>query len=222
MTQRLRLVVAGAGGHGAEVQAYVRDLAREGWSGQLLGFLDDGVPAGRCRNLEILGALDSLAGRPAEFFDGLYYITALGSNATRRKVVERIEALYGGRILPWTLTHPAAWLGEEIEIGAGTLLAPGVLITTRVRVGRHSILNVKVSISHDCFVGDFVNLNPGVTVCGNVTIGEGAYIGTGATLIDKVSVGEGAIIGGGAVVIDDIPDHVTAVGVPARVIKRHG
>ncbi|MGQ9477796.1 MAG: acetyltransferase, partial [Candidatus Bipolaricaulia bacterium] len=29
------------------------------------------------------------------------------------------------------------------------------------------------------------------------------------------------IIGAGAVVIEDIPDHVTAVGVPAKVIKLH-
>jgi acetyltransferase EpsM len=66
-----------------------------------------------------------------------------------------------------------------------------------------------------------VNINPGVTVCGDVRIGEGSYIGAGATIKDKVSIGQWSVIGAGAVVISDIPPHVTAIGVPARVIKDH-
>lgn len=46
-------------------------------------------------------------------------------------------------------------------------------------------------------------------LAGNVKVGELLYIG-----ID-------AIISAGAVVIEDIPDNVTAVGVPARMIKEH-
>ncbi len=34
-----------------------------------------------------------------------------------------------------------------------------------------------------------------------------------------VQIGQGVIIGAGAAVIDDIPDNVTAVGVPAKVIR---
>ena len=33
-------------------------------------------------------------------------------------------------------------------------------------------------------------------------------------------LGKGTIIGAGAVVIEDIPDNVTAVGVPAKVIAK--
>jgi acetyltransferase EpsM len=40
-------------------------------------------------------------------------------------------------------------------------------------------------------------------------------------LIEKVKVGEWSIIGAGAVVVQDIPPRVTAVGVPARIIKHH-
>lgn len=218
---RERLVILGAGGHGAELQAYVRDLARHGWPGEFLGFLDDHVAPGRHGNLEILGPLDAFRNRAPEFFENLFYLTALGSNRIRKRVVESLEALYGGRITPWTLIHQTAWIGEEVAIGAGTCLAPGSIVTSRVRIGRHSILNVKVSVSHDCVVGDYVNINPGATVCGKVTIGDGAYIGTGATLMPTISVGRNAIIGGGAVVIKDIPDDVTAVGVPARVVKHH-
>jgi sugar O-acyltransferase (sialic acid O-acetyltransferase NeuD family) len=216
-----RVLVVGAGGHGAEVQVYIHDLMRSGGGIELLGFLDDGQPRGVHRGLDVLGPLDCLLGREPVFFEDLVYVTAVGSNGVRRKIVERMQSLYRDRIAPWTLAHPSAWIGEAVSIGAGTCIAPGAIVTTRVRIGRHCIVNVKVSISHDCVLGDYVNVNPGATICGSVDIGENAFIGTGATLINQSSVGENTIIGAGAVVIGHIPGNVTAVGVPARVIKQH-
>lgn len=216
-----RLAVLGAGGHATEIRGYVLELIRRGWDGELLGFLDDAIEPGVHRNLQVLGPIDALVGRGPEVFESLFYLTAFGSNALRRKVVERIGTFYAGRIAPWTLVHPEASIGEDVAIGEGTCVAPGAIITSRVRIGRHAILNVKASVSHDCLVGDYVNLNPGATVCGKVKIGDGAYIGAGATLIDGVSVGRNAVIGAGAVVLHDIPADVTAVGVPARIVKRH-
>lgn len=216
-----RLVVVGAGGHGSEVMNYIQSLVRSGWDGQLLGFLDDGAPLGPYRNVHVLGGLDCFAGKSASEMEGMCYLTALGNNFVRRKVVETLQSLYGDRMKPWTLMHPDALVGDDVGIGVGTCVAPGVIFTCRATVGEHSIVNVKASVSHDCEVGHFVNLNPGVTICGNVSIGDGAYIGAGTVVIDKRSIGRGAIIGAGAVVVDDIPPDVTAVGVPARVIKQN-
>jgi acetyltransferase EpsM len=215
----LKVAVIGAGGHGSEVQAYLKDLLCQGWQGILLGFADDCVPLGRHRNLDVIGSVETVCAQAGNT-EGLHYFTALGSNLARRALVERVEQLAAG--LPaFTLIHPTAYLGEDIQIGEGTLLAPYVVITARVKIGRHCILNVKASVSHDSAVGDFVNLNPGVTVCGNCNIGDSAYIGAGATVMNGISVGAGAIVGGGAMVTRDIPPFTTAVGVPARVIKHH-
>jgi len=218
---RIRLVIIGAGGHGSEVQAYVKDLNRSGWGGALLGYLDDTRRCGAQGSLNVLGPLEVFAAAPAEHFEGLHYITAIGDNTGRQHVTGRIEALYGNRMKAWTLVHPAAWTAEDVVIGEGTLLAPGVVVTSRVRIGRHCILNVKASVSHDCVVGDYVSINPGVTICGHCRIGAGAFLGAGATVIDRIEIGAGAIIGGGAVVVKDIPPRVTAIGVPARVVKWH-
>ena len=62
---------------------------------------------------------------------------------------------------------------------------------------------------------------PGRCLASNVHIDELTYIGGGASVIQGVRIGKGVIIGAGAAVIDNIPDNVTAVGVPARVIKHH-
>ena len=217
---RQRLIIVGAGAHGAEVYAYVQDLVGRGWVGEFLGYLDDD-PAPQCRQAVVIGHLGAFLDRPHEFFQDLCYLTAMGNNGTRRHVVATLQGAYSDRMMAWTLVHPTSYIGQEVEIGPGTCLAPNAIVTCRTRIGKHCILNVKASVSHDCTIGDFVNLNPGVTVCGNVTIGDDAYIGAGATIIDKVSVGAGAIVGAGAVVIHDVSPHVTVVGVPARIVKQN-
>jgi sugar O-acyltransferase (sialic acid O-acetyltransferase NeuD family) len=218
----LDVLVVGAGGHGREILAYVRDLAGAGARIRVLGFVDQGKPRGWLGDAEILGGFSELkallerrAGAP------LRYITAIGDNRARRECVEKAERLEARNFAPWTLSHPRAIVGGDVSIGEGTCLAPGSVLTTNVRVGKHCIVNVNASISHDSVVGDFANINPGAVVAGNVRIGEGCYIGAGATVIDKVSIGEWTTVGAGAVVVDDIPAHATAVGVPARVTKRH-
>lgn len=192
--------------------AYVLDLE----SAELLGAVDDLREAGPWACTEVLGGLDALVELAKQ---PLQYVTALGSNEKRRELVERIEALGLSDLSPWTLVHPSAHVGPDVTLGVGTLLAPGVIVTTQARIGRHCILNARATVHHDCVLEDFVNLNPGVTLCGNVRVGEGASLGAGATVLEKVTVGRGAVVGAGAVVIRDLPDGVTAVGVPARVVK---
>lgn len=217
----VNLVIIGAGWHGKEVYSYIQDLQAQSKI-SFHGFIDEYKSSGPWGPTKILGDLQALAALARQHPDsGFHYITATGDNRIRQQLVHKVEGLRLENVVPWTLRHPQTQIGCDVEIGEGTCLAPGVIITTYVRIGRHCILNVKVSISHDCEIVDFVNLNPGATICGNVRIGEGCYIGAGATIIDNVTIGEWTTIGAGAVVIDDIPSRVTAVGVPARVIKRH-
>jgi sugar O-acyltransferase (sialic acid O-acetyltransferase NeuD family) len=215
------LVIIGAGGHGRELFSYLKDLERAGWTGKLRGYLDDGLAPGLYGRIEVLGPVDSLNLQTDGSPDQRRYLTAFGSNPLRRQMVERLTGFYGEALTPWTLIHPQTSIGEDVEIGEGTCLAPGVILTTRTTIGRHCILNVKASVSHDCRVGDFVNINPGATICGSVTVGEGANIGAGAIVKERISIGSWSVIGAGAVVVRDIPSNVTAVGVPARVTRQH-
>lgn len=212
------VLVVGAGGHAAEICSYVADLRRSGLPVRLVGCIDDRKPVGRCGPVEIIGDFGMLE-RLARTEPGLRCIVAVGDNPTRKRLVERVEALDIPGI--WmTLRHPAALVGQDVTIGPGTLLAPGSIVTARVRIGAHVIVNVNASVSHDAVVGDFVNLNPGAIVAGHTRLGDGCYIGAGATVIDRISVGEWTTVGAGAAVVRDLPPQVTAVGVPARVIKQ--
>ena len=214
------LLIIGAGGHGSEVRAYIEALTATQRRLRLLGFIDDNRTRGTWRGTEVLGRLSDLEEfartRETSIFG---YITAFGDNGLRHKIVRTIESFRLRNLHAWTLVHPTSLIGPKVEIGHGTLLAPNTVVTTGVHIGDHTILNVRASVSHDCAVGDFVNLNPAAVICGRVEIGEGSYIGAGAVVKDRVRIGRGVTVGAGAVVIHDLPDGVTAVGVPARVIK---
>jgi acetyltransferase EpsM len=210
------IIILAAGGHAAEVYSYLQEAGMS-----VLGLIDEFKQPGHWGDSRILGNFDDLQRLLQERDSTPFgYITAVGSNAVRQELVARVGKL-PATLSAITLQHPSASRGRGVVVGEGTLLAPGSIVTTRTHIGRHCIVNVKASVSHDCRVGDFVNLNPGVTVCGKVRIGEGAFIGAGATIIDGISIGAWSVIGAGAVVVRDIPDQVTAVGVPARVVKRN-
>jgi serine O-acetyltransferase len=52
------------------------------------------------------------------------------------------------------------------------------------------------------------------------TIGDDVFIGAGARVLGNIHIGDGAVIGANAVAIDDIPAGATAVGIPAKVVRR--
>lgn len=52
------------------------------------------------------------------------------------------------------------------------------------------------------------------------TIGNNVFIGCGAKILGPVIIGDNAKIGAGSVVLCDVPAGATAVGVPARIIRK--
>lgn len=51
-------------------------------------------------------------------------------------------------------------------------------------------------------------------------IGDNVVIGAGAAILGNVKIGNNVYIGANAVVLNDIEDSSTAVGVPAKIVKR--
>ena len=47
-------------------------------------------------------------------------------------------------------------------------------------------------------------------------------VGAGAKVLGPITIGSNVRIAAGAVVLSEIPDDCTAVGVPARVVRRNG
>jgi acetyltransferase EpsM len=191
-----RIVIAGAGAQGAIVADI---LERAGTPS--IGFVDD-TPG-----KNVLGTIDEL--RTIEH-DAI--VIAIGDNRLRRGLAEKLA---GERLA--TAIHPFTSIAASARIGDGSMISAGVVVQPRAFVGRSVILNTKASVDHDSVIGDFVHIAPGATIGASVRIGEETLIAAGATVVSGITIGARSIIGAGAVVVRDVPDDVTAFGVPARV-----
>ena len=207
-----RLVILGAGGLGREILDVVEAINEQKPTYEVAGFLDDRedhLYLLQERRTSYLGALDQL-----KAIDALF-VVGIGDGVVRRKVAIAAELI--GTSAP-ALIHPSATRGARVSIGCGTVVCSHVSITTNIEIGQHVSLNSNCTVGHDSVLEDFVTVMPGATVSGNVRIGEASMVGTNAAIIQGVRVGREVKIGAGAAVIRDLPDYITAVGVPARII----
>jgi sugar O-acyltransferase (sialic acid O-acetyltransferase NeuD family) len=205
------VAVIGGGGHAKVVistlqaagypVAGVFDDSPEKWGSELLG-------------CPVRGPIDALAGSgcPAA-------VIAIGSNEVRKQIAGRFLEI------EWaTVVHPGATVHSSVhssvQLGPGTVVFAGAVIQPDSVLGAHVIVNTGATVDHDCAVGDYVHLAPGSHLAGSVRIGEGAFLGIGSAVTPGRQVGEWTIVGAGAVVVRDLPDNITAVGVPARPMKK--
>ena len=99
-------------------------------------------------------------------------------------------------------------IGRGAEFGPGFVLihSMGVVINGQVRGGEH------VYVEHQVTIGAERGLSP--------RLGDYVFVGAGAKIIGPVKIGGHCRIGANAVVLNDVPDGATAVGIPAKVVRR--
>jgi len=92
-------------------------------------------------------------------------------------------------------------------------------VQAQASIGKGAILNTSCSVDHDAQLSDAVHVCPGARLAGEVKVGARSWIGIGASVIQQVRIGSDVTVGAGAAVVRDLPNGVTAVGVPARVLS---
>ena len=120
----------------------------------------------------------------------------------------------------------ARWISQRASKKTGIEIHPAVKIGKRFFIDH----GTGVVIGETCVIGDDVTIYQGVTLGGtgkdtgkrHPTIGNNVMIGAGAKVLGPLNIGDNSKIASGAVVLNDIPPDSTAVGVPARVVKREG
>lgn len=209
-----KIVLWGASGH-AQV---VADIIRLRCEYDIVGFIDD--VAGERADEEFCGH-PVFGGRRhlAELYrQGVRHaIIAFGNCPARLDVADYVVSQ--GFTLA-TAIHPAAVVASDVPVGAGTVIAAGAVVSPAARIGANVIINTSASVDHESVVQDGAHISPGVHLAGRVIVERAAWVGIGSSVIDRVRIGEGAIIGAGSVVVDDIPPHVLAYGVPAKIRKK--
>ncbi len=112
------------------------------------------------------------------------------------------------RFLTGIEIHPAATIGKGLFIDHGS----GVVI------------------GETAIIGDNCTIYQGVTLGGtgkevgkrHPTLGNNVMVGSGAKLLGNFEVGDNSKIAAGAVVLGAVPENSTAVGIPAKVVRKKG
>lgn len=102
--------------------------------------------------------------------------------------------------------HPGAIIGKNLFIDHGA----GVII------GETSIIKDNVIIFQGVTLG-----TTGKKVKGrrHPIIGNNVFIGSGAKILGNITIGDNVKIGANAVVLKDIPNNVTTVGIPSKIVN---
>lgn len=100
--------------------------------------------------------------------------------------------------------HPGATIGRRFFIDHGC----GVVIGETAEIGND------VTLYHGVTLGG-VSWNAGKR---HPTLCDGVMVGAGAKILGPVTVGMQARIGANSVVINDVPDSMTVVGIPGRIV----
>jgi len=131
------------------------------------------------------------------------------ANSLHNKNFKRLARVVSGisNFLTSVDIHPAAQIGRRVfidhaigvVIGETAIIKDDVLIYQQVTLGGVSLDNTKKR---------------------HPTIHSGVTIGAGAKVLGDIEIGENSKIGANSVVVKSVPSNSTAVGIPARVVKR--
>lgn len=113
-----------------------------------------------------------------------------------------------GRMITGIEIHPGAKIGKNLFIDHGS----GVVIGETTEIGDNCILYQGVTLGGTG--KDKGKRHP--------TLGNNVMVGSGAKVLGPFKVGDNAKIAANAVVLEEVPSNATAVGVPARIVRRNG
>ena len=138
-----------------------------------------------------------------------------------------------------TIIYCDVIIGNNFQSGHNTLIREKTRIGDRTAIGTATVIDGNTSIGNDVSLQSMVYIPTNTTIDDHVFIGPnavltndryppsgclkgpivktGAAIGANATILPGVCIGAGAFVAAGSVVTYDVPDHMMAIGTPARI-----
>ncbi len=141
-----------------------------------------------------------------------------------------VRAVIDYRIAHWFYQHGHFFIARYISQHSRRIT--GIEIHPGAQIGRRLVIDhgMGVVIGETTVIGDDCLLYQGVTLGGSgkekgkrhPTLGNHVLVGAGAKILGSFKVGDHSRIAANAVVLNEIPDHATAVGAPAKVVRVAG
>lgn len=146
-----------------------------------------------------------------------------------------VALLYSGyhAVLAYRIAHMLHIRGYVIAarmISQTAKFFTGIEIHPGAKIGRGLFIDhgASVVIGETAEIGDNCTLYQGATLGGtgkdigkrHPTLGNNVMVGAGAKVLGPFKVGDNAKIAANAVVLSEVPPDSTAVGIPARIVKK--
>ncbi len=193
-------------------------------SGRAYSFIEDKVFDGKCFLSELKEEIDE-------------DVAAVRERDPAARSDMEVLLLYSGvhAMLAYRVAHklyvnkkflPARAVSQLARFFTGIEIHPGATIGKRLMIDHGS----GVVIGETCIIGDDCTLYQGVTLGGtgkdtgkrHPTLGNRVMVGAGAKVLGPFRLGDDVKVAAGAVVLKEIPAGCTAVGIPAKVVRRDG
>lgn len=203
------IVVIGAGGHAKVCIELLQAM------GEKIAYCIGGADSpNACVGVPVLIGDENLLRLRSVGYSRLF--VAIGSNRLREHLAS-LGIEQGYQLV--NAISPHASISPTTRLGIGIAVMAGVVINAEANISDLVIVNSGATIDHDCQIGKAVHIAPKCGLAGSVVVGRQSMLGIGCSVIPGISIGDNAVIGAGSVVIHNIDSQVTAVGVPAKIIK---
>lgn len=201
-----QLVIIGAGMFAREVATYAEESLPDA---RVKGFLDSRahVLDGYAGYPPLLGSVEDYEIQPDDVF-----VCGIGYPDDRLRYAGMVEGR-GGRFV--SIVHPRAYVGKNVAIGEGCVLAPGAIVSCDTTLGRHVVVNSFALVGHDCRIGDGCVFAPGSCPGSQASLGKRVFMGLHSCLVPHHDLGDDVYVAAGAVVTRSYESGML-VGVPAK------
>ncbi len=203
------MIIAGAGGHGLELLALLKE---QNLTANPIYFYDENdLLLDVIESIPVIKSkteLKSILNTYPDFFLGV------GNPVFRERLDQNLTEL--GGVL--TSVSSSNAVNQSNSVNADVFSFG--FIGPKVQLGRGVLINTRANVHHECKIGDYCEIGPGAIILGNASLGKKCRIGAGAVILPGISLGDHVIVGAGAVVTKNIMDNTKVIGVPAKTLNR--
>lgn len=203
-------IIVGAGTYGQVYAEYLKE------DYNILGFIDDNeiLSNTEINGIKVLGNFNFLLN---SIDISVNVFIPIGNNKTRVELFKKV--INKGFKTP-NFIHKTTQIHSSVKIGKGVYILPGSHIMPLAEIKDFVLVSMGVNIAHHTIIEQGCFFSQGSNIGASIHFRDNVFCGIGSTIMTGVKdVGKKSVIGAGAVIIHDVPDGVTVVGNPGRIIK---
>ena len=202
-----KVILFGSGGYSDNIRIILKGQRK------IAGYLDENR-TGMYHGVKIFGSKVE----DVPDFQKYCYFVCIGDIESRKRIFESLHEK-GLEII--NVVSKQAYVSEDVKMGVGNYIAPGVKIMADVKIGDDNYIGTSAIVEHGSRIGSHCRITSNATLNGETIVRDEVFFGSGAICNGCLEIGRRSVVGSGSVVLKDVTEDVTVVGVPAKVIKKN-